>query len=201
MTTTTRQAVASFQPSIALVRRPDGGWAMEVDWSESFNGYTDENENDLDPDSTPALVACAAMDAWAKQQPPTFLVPDVATYHGIIKAECHACGYTSTSVYTLEAWNDYGPTCPECEFQTGSATWTTLTYGGMTEAKTLTFKDGEMVVPVDFDTAEAAGFDGTGRDGDPRFPYTAADVCSACGNRLDRPLAVEDCPTNFHAHN
>ena len=54
---------------------------------------------------------------------------------------------------------------------------------------------------VDFDTAEAAGFDGTGRDGDPRFPYTAADVCSACGNRLDRPLAVEDCPTNFHAHN
>lgn len=55
--------------------------------------------------------------------------------------------------------------------------------------------------PLDFDAAEAAGFDGTGRDGDPRFPYTTADVCSACGNRLDRPLAVEDCPTNFHAHN
>jgi len=197
MTTTTRQAVASFQPSIALVRRPDGGWAMEVDWSESFNGYTDENENDLDPDSTPALVACAAMDAWAKKQPPSIVVEDVATYHGITKAECHACGYTSTDVGTLELWNDLSSTCPRCEFQTGSVTWTTLHDG----AETLTFKDGEMVELADLDTVEAAGLDGTGRDGDPRFPYTAADVCSACGNRLDRPLAVEDCPTNFHAHN
>lgn len=29
---------------------------------------------------------------------------------------------------------------------------------------------------LDYDTAEAAGFDGTGRDGDPRFPYRKGDL-------------------------
>lgn len=36
---------------------------------------------------------------------------------------------------------------------------------------------------VDFDTAEAAGLDGTGRDGDPRFPYTRRDVAEHLANR------------------
>lgn len=175
----TPTAVANFRPSVALVRRPDGGWAMEVDWADSFTGYsetTDDAITEFDPDSMPARVACAAMDAWARKQPPTILVPDVATYHGIVQAECRACGHVETDVTELEMWNDYGVPCLHCNAKDGETVWTTLSAGGTTEVRTLTFKDGELVDPVDFDTAEAAGLDGTGRDGNPRFPFTVDDV-------------------------
>ena len=32
---------------------------------------------------------------------------------------------------------------------------------------------------LSFDTAEGIGLDGSGRDGDPRFPYTWANLTSA----------------------
>lgn len=35
---------------------------------------------------------------------------------------------------------------------------------------------------------------------DPTYQITAA-RCHACGNRLDAPLAVDDCPRNFQNHN
>ncbi|GAA1884195.1 GGDEF domain-containing protein [Asanoa iriomotensis] len=39
---------------------------------------------------------------------------------------------------------------------------------------------------LSFDEAEAAGFDGTGRDGDPRFPYTADDLPPQTTSTLDK---------------
>jgi hypothetical protein len=38
----------------------------------------------------------------------------MATYHGIVKATCLECDYTSSDDTTLELWNDYGGDCPRC---------------------------------------------------------------------------------------
>lgn len=36
------------------------------------------------------------------------------TYHGITKAECLICGYSTTDDETLELWNDGSVPCPSC---------------------------------------------------------------------------------------
>jgi hypothetical protein len=49
---------------------------------------------------------------------------ETATYHGITKAECLTCGYVTTSVTTMEMWNDYGVTCIEGDHEAGVSRWT-----------------------------------------------------------------------------
>lgn len=50
----------------------------------------------------------------------------MATYHGIVKAECLGCEYSTEDDFTLELWNDapmWGH-CPECGMRKGFTRWT-----------------------------------------------------------------------------
>lgn len=50
--------------------------------------------------------------------------PAPKSEYDLAKAECRQCGYTTTDGRTIDAWNDYGTTCPNCEFDTGDSVWT-----------------------------------------------------------------------------
>jgi NAD-dependent SIR2 family protein deacetylase len=41
----------------------------------------------------------------------------MATYHGLIKAACIACGWETTNDRTMEMLNDQDGFCPSCEAQ------------------------------------------------------------------------------------
>lgn len=60
----------------------------------------------------------------------------MATYHGIVKAECKRCGFTSTNATTLEMWNDGIEGCPGCNELGGDidSVWT-LDDGRVTHVK------------------------------------------------------------------
>lgn len=72
---------------------------------------------DVATDSTAILAAVAeVLDEYADLGP---------TYHGILSARCHACGYTSTRRSELETWNDgtSAGECMHCATREAAVTW------------------------------------------------------------------------------
>src|SRR5690606_8875929 len=49
----------------------------------------------------------------------------MATDHGIARATCLTCGYSTTDPDALEAWNHYGDACPRqgCDPNRGRTEW------------------------------------------------------------------------------
>lgn len=61
-----------FQPFVCVLRRPDGNYTMDLDWSDSYLG---ENTEDGWDDRGTGAAAQAAVDAWRKTQPATLTIP------------------------------------------------------------------------------------------------------------------------------
>ena len=67
----------------------------------------------------------------------------MATYHGIIRAACLACRYSTIDDHTLTVWNDapIDGNCPNCHGETGQSQWV-LADG---RVLVLSFVDGNVV--------------------------------------------------------
>lgn len=61
-----------FQPFVCVLRRPDGRYTIDLDWSDAYLG---ENTEDGWDDRGNGQPAQDAVDAWRKTQPATYVIP------------------------------------------------------------------------------------------------------------------------------